>query len=194
MTRIVSYLYDDPDQARAAVESLEEASFSTNEVSLVARAQDGTLTTEDLDGSGAVTGAGIGSVAGAGAGVLAALGMLAIPGIGPVVAAGVLATTIVTATGGAIAGGLVGALVDFGVDREDADVYAEGIRRGSALVTVRTSNDRWQVADEILRMHSPVNTASRRDEYIESGWQEEDRGTKRFERADAAVGGRDDNR
>jgi uncharacterized membrane protein len=117
--------------------------------------------------------------------------MLAIPGIGPVVAAGVLATTIVTATGGAVAGGLVGALVDYGVDDEEAQVYSEGIRRGSSLVTVRTSEDRWQEADKILRDHRPVNTSTRRDEYVESGWQAEDRGTERFERADAGLGGRD---
>lgn len=190
MTRIVSYLYDDLEQARAAVEALEDAEFSSNEVSLVARAEDGTVSTESMNESGAVTGAGIGGAAGAGAGILAALGMLAIPGIGPVVAAGVLATTIVTATGGAVAGGLVGALVDYGVDGEDADVYAEGIRRGSSLVTVRTSDDRLQEADRILRMHSPVNTSTRRDEYVGSGWQEEDRGTERFERADTRIGRR----
>lgn len=170
MTRVVSYMYDDPTQARRAVAELEAADFSSNEISLIARSSDGTLQNEVSDASGAATGAEIGGVAGAGAGILAALGMLAIPGLGPVVAAGVLATTLVTATGGAVAGGLIGALTDFGVDREDAAVYEEGIRRGSSLVTVRTSDDRWQVADQILRRFGPVNTASRRDEYVDDGW------------------------
>lgn len=179
MTRIVSYLFDDHAQARQAVTELENADFSSNEVSLVARAEDGTLTTESADVSGAATGAEIGGVAGAGAGILAALGIMAIPGIGPVVAAGMLATTLVTATGGAVAGGLIGALTDYGVDPVDADVYAEGIRRGNSLVTVRTSEDRWQEADGILRRLAPVNSANRRDENAGSGWsQTENEGDK----------------
>lgn len=184
MTRIVSYLYDDHAQARRAVEELENADFSSNEVSLVARAEDGTLTNEPTDVSGAATGAEIGGVAGAGAGILAALGMLAIPGIGPVVAAGMLATTLVTATGGAVAGGLIGALTDYGVDPADADIYAEGIRRGSSLVTVRTSEDRWQEADAILRRLAPVNTANRRDENAESGWRQAESETEKYPRID----------
>ena len=90
MTRVISYLYDDYDQARRAVEALENSGFSSDEVSLVARAQDGTITVEDNDASGAATGAGVGGLAGAGAGILASLGMIAIPGIGPLVAAGML--------------------------------------------------------------------------------------------------------
>lgn len=180
MTRIVSYLFDDHDQARRAVAELERAGFTANEVSLVARADDGTLTNEPLDVSGAATGAEIGGVAGAGAGILAALGVLAIPGIGPVVAAGMLATTLVTATGGAVAGGLIGALTDFGVDAADADVYAEGIRRGSSLVTVRTSEDRWQEADSLLRLLAPVNTANRRDEFVQSGWSQSENDAENY--------------
>ena len=70
-------------------------------------------------------GAGIGGALGGGAGLLAGLGLLAIPGLGPVVAAGWLAATAVGAAAGAATGGIVGALVDAGVDREHADVYSE---------------------------------------------------------------------
>jgi hypothetical protein len=66
-----------------------------------------------------------------------ALGVIAIPGIGPLVAAGVLATTLAGAVGGTLVGGLVGALADHGVSEEDAHVYSEGVRRGDTLVTVR---------------------------------------------------------
>ncbi len=170
MTRVLSYMFDDTNQARRAVAELESAGFTSSEVSMVARAGDDGVD-DYTDSSGAATGAEIGGVAGAGAGILAALGMLAIPGIGPVVAAGVLATTLVTATGGAVAGGLIGALTDYGVDRADADVYAEGIRRGGSLVTVRADDSRWQQADTILRRHGPVNTADRRDEYSSAGWR-----------------------
>lgn len=169
MTRVVSYLFDDHDDARRAVQALENAGFDETEVSLVARSADGTVT-NDEESSGAATGASVGGVAGAGAGLLASLGVMAIPGIGPLVAAGMLATTLVTTAGGAVAGGLLGALTDYGVDESDANLYAEGIRRGSSLVTVRTDDGRGSQADSILRQHNPVDHGIRRDEYEQSGW------------------------
>ena len=171
MTRITSYLYDDLAEARRAVEALQNAGFSDSEVSIVSRAGDGTVTDERTQSSGAVTGAEVGGAVGVGAGILTALGVMAIPGIGPLVGAGMLATTIVTGTGGVLAGGLVGALTDFGIDEADADVYAEGIRRGSSLVTVTTSDDRLPEADGILRQYAPVDTVRRRDEYTQAGWR-----------------------
>ena len=69
--------------------------------------------------------------------MLAGLGLLAIPGLGPVVAAGWLASTALGAAVGGAAGGLIGALTAAGVSKEDADIYAEGIRRGGTLVTAR---------------------------------------------------------
>jgi hypothetical protein len=171
MTRVTSYLYDDAKQARNAVQALESAGFSDGEISIVARAEDGTVTNDNSESSGAVTGAEVGGVVGVGAGILTALGVMAIPGIGPLVGAGMLATAIVTGTGGVLAGGLVGALTDFGIDEVDADVYAEGIRRGNSLVTVTTSDDRLSEADGILRQYAPVDTVSRRDEYTRDGWR-----------------------
>ena len=86
-------------------------------------------------------GAGIGAAVGGIGGLLAGLGLIAIPGIGPVVAAGWLAATAAGAAGGALvgaaAGGLVGALTQAGVPENDAHVYAEGIRRGGTLVTAK---------------------------------------------------------
>jgi uncharacterized membrane protein len=171
MSRVTSYLYDDRAQAHQAVTALESAGFSDNEVSIVSRAADGTVTDETSHSSGAATGAEVGGIVGVGAGILTALGVMAIPGIGPLVGAGMLATTIATGTGGVLAGGLVGALTDFGIDEADADVYAEGIRRGSSLVTVTTSDDRLSQADGILRQYAPVDTVRRRDEYSQAGWR-----------------------
>jgi len=88
-------------------------------------------------GGGAMTGGAIG----AGAGLLAGLGMLAVPGLGPVVAAGWLAATATGAAAGAVTGGVIGgilgALTHEGVDRRDAEVYAESIKRGGAVVVVQ---------------------------------------------------------
>ena len=74
------------------------------------------------------------------AGLPAGLGLLAIPGLGPVVAAGWLAATAVGAAAGAATGGIVGALTEAGVSEEEAHSYAEGVRRGGTLVSARVAD------------------------------------------------------
>jgi hypothetical protein len=101
---------------------------------------------------------------------VAALGVIAIPGIGPLVAAGVLATTLVGAAGGTLVGGLVGALTDYGVSEEDAHVYSEGVRRGGTLVTVRADDARAAEAERILNQQRPVDINARRAYYADAGW------------------------
>ena len=76
----------------------------------------------------------------AGRRLLAGLGLLAIPGVGPVVAAGWLVATAAGAAAGGLTGGIVGALTQAGVSDEDAQVYAEGVRRGGTLVTARVND------------------------------------------------------
>jgi hypothetical protein len=120
------------------------------------------------------TGATAGALVGGGGGLLAALGLIAIPGIGPLVAAGVLATTLVGAAGGSVVGGLIGALTDAGVSEEDAHVYSEGVRRGSSLVTVTTDDARTSKADAILNAHKPVDVRQRREAYVAGGWSKYD--------------------
>ena len=169
MTRVVSHLFDDYQSARSAVTALHQAGFTSNEVSLVASNADKRYVEEE-GASGAATGAGVGGAVGAGAGILTALGVLAIPGLGPLVAAGIFATTLATTAVGAAAGGLVGSLMDYGVPEEDAHLYAEGIRRGATLVTVRASDERAAKADAILDQHDPVDMTARRASYTKSGW------------------------
>ena len=178
MTRTVSRLYDSYSQAQRAVEALESAGFTASEVSLISRYRDDNTLADDA--SGAATGATAGAVAGGTAGLLAALGVIAIPGIGPLVAAGVLATTIAGAAGGGVVGGLLGALTDYGVSEEEAHVYSEGIRRGSSLVTVRADDERVSRAEAILDSHQPVNTRQRRDAYAKSGWSKYDPASKGY--------------
>ncbi len=139
MTRTVSRLFDSYSQAQAAVEALEQAGFTSSEISLVSRYRDDNTLADD-EVSSTATGATAGALVGGGGGLLAALGLIAIPGIGPLVAAGVLATTLVGAAGGSVVGGLIGALTNAGVSEEDAHVYSEGVRRGSSLVTVTTDD------------------------------------------------------
>ena len=173
MTRTISHLFDDYQNARSAVTALQQAGFTSNEVSLVASNADKRYV-EDDGASGAATGVGVGGAVGAGAGILTALGVLAIPGLGPLVAAGIFATTLATTAVGAAAGGLIGSLMDHGVPEEDAHLYAEGIRRGGTLVTVRASEDRAAKADAIFDQHDPVDMTARRASYTKSGWSKYD--------------------
>ena len=178
MTRTVSRLYDSYSQAQRTVEALEKAGFTSSEVSLVSRYRDDNTLADEA--SGAATGATAGAVAGGTAGLLAALGVIAIPGIGPLVAAGVLATTLVGAAGGSAVGGLLGALTDYGVSEEEAHVYLEGVRRGRSLVTVRTDDDKAGRAEAILDSYQPVNTRHRLDRYTKSGWSQYDPAAKGY--------------
>ena len=101
-------------------------------------------------GSGAAAGASVGAALGGGAGLLAGLGLLAIPGLGPVVAAGWLAATAVGAVAGGAAGGLVGSLTSAGVNPEHAEIYAEGVRRGGSIVTARVDDTLAPRAESLL--------------------------------------------
>lgn len=167
----VTHVYDDASTAREVVSALEDAGFTSSEISIVKQKGDGvSTTTSNDDNDGAMTGATIGLVAGTGAGLLASLGVLAIPGIGPLVAAGVLATTLATAAAGTVTGGLLGALVDYGVSPEHADVYAENVRRGGTLVSVKADSDRLSDAEEIMREYDPVDIGARGDTYRQEGW------------------------
>jgi hypothetical protein len=132
----------------------------------VDRDRDGT----DDRAEGAAAGAGIGAGVGGTVGLLAGLGLLAIPGIGPVVAAGWLAAMAAGAAAGGATGGLIGGLTQAGVSDEDAQVYAEGLRRGGTLVTVRVPDaDRARV--EAILDRSAVNIRDRGAAFRKSGWK-----------------------
>ena len=104
------------------------------------------------------------------AGLLAGLGIMAIPVLGPVVAAGWLASTALGVEAGAAAGGLIGSLVDAGEDEDTAHVYSESIRRGGTLVTVRTDEGRGSDVQAILDRHQPIDPMARGAEYRQKGW------------------------
>ena len=161
MTVTISRLYDNYADAQRAVQSLENAGVPHSDISIVANNSDnwyngGKKVDRDGDGvddraEGAGKGAGIGAGLGGAAGLLAGLGLLAIPGLGPVVAAGWLAATAVGAAAGAATGGIVGALTEAGVSKEDATLYAEGVRRGGTLVSARVADTDRARLDAILK-------------------------------------------
>ena len=196
--RTIAHLYDTYDIAQRVVNELEAAGFSHDNVSIVANqgstANAGSATTGTMTGggtsatgapaadaaTGAGTGASIGTIIGGGAGLLAGIGALAIPGVGPVIAAGWLVATLTGAGAGAAAGGLLGSLTGAGVPEEHAHVYAEGVRRGSTLVTVRADEARVGEAESIMNRYTPVDVAQRGADYRAGGqWDrfDETRGT-----------------
>ena len=86
-------------------------------------------------------------------------------------AGGKLTGAGVGALAGSAAGGLVGSLTHAGVSEDDAHVYAEGVRRGGSLVTVRADDTRVAEAERILSGHNSVDPAVRRQEYGQAGWE-----------------------
>src|SRR6476660_10436516 len=152
MTTTISRLYNNYGDARAAVQQLEAAGVAHSDISIIASNADNwynngkdTFPDRDLNGKddraeATGTGAAIGEAAGGAVGLLTGLGLMAIPGVGPVVAAGWLVATLAGAAAGGLTGGLIGALTRAGTSQEDAYLYAEGVRRGGTLVSARVAD------------------------------------------------------
>ncbi|UVK41759.1 hypothetical protein LHFGNBLO_005846 [Mesorhizobium sp. AR10] len=173
--KTVTGLFDDYDDATNAVGQLEATGVLHSDISIVANNSrdwydnDTSKAAEDAAG-----GAGLGALVGGAGGLLTGLGIMAIPGVGPVVAAGWLAATAAGAVAGAAvggaAGGIIGALTDSGVSESDAHVYAEGVRRGGTLVTAKVDDNLVAEAERILGDSSSVDVADRRRNYEAEGW------------------------
>ena len=198
----ISRLYKDYDTGARVVAELEHFGIPHTDISIIANNDTGwfdrnrsTRIDRDADGTddraeGAAAGAGIGATIGGVAGLLAGLGLLAIPGIGPVVAAGWLASTAAVAAAGGATGGLIGALTQSGIGEPEARHYAEGVRRGGTLVTVRVRDtDRMQV-EAIMDRHNPIDTKGTAAADQTGDWQG-DRIVAAFENADRARAARE---
>ena len=180
MTKTITALYDTYPQAEDAVRRLEAAGVPHADISIAAnRAGVGGLAAdqrkdESATTADAETGGILGAAIGAGGGLLAGLGLIAIPGVGPVIAAGWLVSMVVGAAAGlvvgGVAGGLVGALTGAGVPEAHANIYAEGVRRGGALVTARVDDGQATRYAEILDQLGTVDIAARGEQYRQSGW------------------------
>ena len=195
MTVTISRLYNSYPDAQAAIKRLEAAGVNHGDISVLASNADGwykdgqpakpsTFPDRDLDGKddraeAAGTGAGVGVALGGTAGVLTGLGLMAIPGVGPIVAAGWLVSTLAGAAAGGATGGVLGALTQAGVGKDEADVYAESLRRGGAVVSARVADadaSRLQAvldssAVQAVLDSSAVQVADRGALYRKSGWK-----------------------
>ena len=176
--KTMTALFDDYTQAAQAVRALEAAGIPEDEISLVISTLDDEVG-EDADdvaaADGAGTGAGIGALVGGAGGLLAGVGAIAIPGLGPVVAAGWLVSTAIGAVAGAAlggaTGGVIGTLTGSGVHEHDAHVFAEGVRRGGSVVSVRTDESKAGIVEDIFVKAEQVDITERRAQYEEEGWQ-----------------------
>ena len=171
----VAGVFDEQSDAQKALNELKEAGFTPDQVSVVAKDTRETQTMvegSDMAGaetSGAATGALLGGLTGGIAGWLVGIGALAIPGIGPIVAAGALATTLGGAAIGAAAGGLIGALVGAGIPEEDARTYEAHVKEGRILITAQAATPQQaQAAHDAFERHggSDVRAYDRRDPSI----------------------------
>lgn len=159
--KTVTGLFDTRTQAHSAVSDLEKAGVPSDKISILGRSEG-----ETEAGDGAAAGAGVGVLAGGVGGLLAGLGLVAIPGIGPVVAAGWLASMAAGAATGGVAGSLLGALAGSGIEKDEATLYEEGVRRGGVLVAVRTNEADEVTIRSLLVSNGAVDINARRDMYL----------------------------
>lgn len=178
MVKTIVGSFDSFGEAHEVANELRAAGFLDNDISIVANNADDAYRNDprvaavrEGDASATAKGAVAGAVVGGGAGLAASLAGLAIPGIGPIIAAGPIVATLAGAGTGAVAGGLIGGLVDLGVPESDAEYYAEAVRRGGALVTVRADESRVDEATDIMRNHGAIDIERRVERWREQGWQ-----------------------
>ena len=184
MTKTLTRVYSDYATAELAVRELKAAGLGDSHIGIVASNAEGwhkpgggtvdPKHDKDRDGKddrseGAVTGGGLGAIAGGAVGVAAGLGMLAIPSVGPVVAAGWLAALASGAVVGGATGGIVGALVESGTSKENAELYVEALRRGGAIVTAKVP-DADEAKYSAIMDKSAFDIAARETTYRSTGW------------------------
>jgi hypothetical protein len=179
-THTISALFDDYREAASAVGRLEVAGIPPQDISLISGkdAMQRPVTaskTDTLDpNAGLETGAAIGAALGGGAGLLTGLAVMTLPGVGPVVAVGWLASalagTLAGAATGAISGGVVGAMTDAGIAEPVAGAFAEGIRRGGTLLTAKVDTMHRDKIVAILSAAGTINMDQRTAEWRNAGW------------------------
>jgi hypothetical protein len=182
MTITITRLYNSHAEANAVVEALRKANVGERNISVLASNADewhrdqspATYPDKDLDGrddraEAAGAGAGLGATVGGAVGALTGLGIMAIPGVGPIVAAGWLVATLAGAAAGGATGGIIGALTQAGATPEEAEIYAESLRRGGAVVSARIDEaDRARIT--AIMDGSASNLMDRASVYRKAGW------------------------
>lgn len=151
-------VYETEQDAINVIERLINQGYHKEEISVIGRNKTDVSNVTDETGTAAedtaATGAMTGGAIGGATGLLAGIGALAIPGIGPIVAAGPIAATLMGALTGAGVGGLTGALIGLGIPDEDAKYYGNSLKEGKILVLV--NNDGYTDHDMEQEIPSEV--------------------------------------
>ena len=148
-------IYPTYESVEAAVDALRAAGFRNTDISVLFPENVGTKDfaheKHTKAPEGATTGAGTGLVVGGTLGWLAGIGALAIPGVGPFIAAGPIRAALAGAGVGGAVGGIAGALVGMGIPEYEAKRYEGRIRNGGILLSVHSDNSEWtKKAKDIL--------------------------------------------
>ncbi len=151
--------------AERAVDTLKDAGFSSSDISVLMPSND---TTHDFAHKketkapeGATTGVTTGAILGGGLGWLVGIGALAIPGVGPLIAAGPIMAALAGAGVGGAVGGITGALVGMGIPEYEAKRYEGMVKDGGILMSVHSDNaDETKRAKEILEKAGATDIAS----------------------------------
>jgi hypothetical protein len=160
MAKAVIAIAKSEDQAVRIVEQLKAAGFSNNDVSVLlpdrAGSRDFAHEHHTKAPEGAATGAVVGGLAAGALGWLVGIGSLAIPGVGPLIAAGPIMAALSGAAAGGAVGGLAGALVGIGIPEYEAKQYEGKVKNGNILISVHTDDSKQrQLAKEIFeRAHA----------------------------------------
>jgi len=148
-------LAKDEAQTCRVIEDLKSANFSNNDISVMLPDKGSTREFAHTKGTkapeGAATGAGTGGVLGGVLGWLVGIGALAIPGLGPFVAAGPIMAALSGAAVGGAAGGLIGSLIGMGIPEYEAKRYESRLREGRILIAVHSeTSEETKRAKEVL--------------------------------------------
>lgn len=148
-------VFRDVSAAENAVKALRDKGFRDNEISILAKDNKKKGNSQDMEAGGdfgtdsVADGTTWGGALGGAAGLLAGVGALAIPGIGPIIAAGPLAGVL----SGAVTGGVAGGLIDLGIPEERGRRYENDLKKGGVLAVIETSEDKVNDASSILRQN-----------------------------------------
>ena len=141
-------IYPSRPMVERAVDALKEAGFRNADISVLLPESGGTkefaVAKETKAPEGATTGAGTGAVVGGALGWLVGIGLLAIPGVGPFIAAGPIMAALAGAGAGGLAGGIAGALIGMGIPEYEANRYEGRIKKGGILLSVHADDRDWK--------------------------------------------------
>jgi hypothetical protein len=162
-------------QAEETARDLENLGIPNANISIVA-GNDANRHQEYLEkAKRASTSAGAAAVSGAstggGFGLIAGLIVLAIPGVGPIIAGGALATLLTGLGIGAASGGLIAAFREMGISHEEAPVYEEAVRRGAVMLAAQVNDSMERDAVGIMERHGARHLRDEIDTWKDAGWR-----------------------